>query len=229
MNFWFLKKKSAEHPPLDGFIDWHSHILPGVDDGVKSMDETLAILEDYEKLGVKEVWFTPHIMEDIPNSTAFLREKFEEVLDRYKGKTMIRLGSENMLDSLFEERLAADDLLPIGTSGKHLLVETSYFNPPFNLQGIFQRIIEKGYIPLLAHPERYIYMNRKDFVEYSRMGVVFQISLPSLLGYYDKDVRKKAEWLRNHFRGYFIGTDIHSDKMLEWIIRHLDKKRNLLY
>lgn len=106
---------------------------PDVDDGVQTMDEALQILGEYERLGVKEVWLTPHIMEDMPNTTQHLRARFVELQSAYQGNIALNLASENMLDNLFEERLNKNDLLPIGKAGKHLLVETSYFNPPDGL------------------------------------------------------------------------------------------------
>ena len=152
----FRKKQTLEESGFfRGFTDWHCHILPGVDDGVQTMDKALQILTEYERLGVKEVWLTPHIMEDVPNTTQHLRERFAELQAAYRGSVVLNLASENMLDNLFEERLNKNDLLPIGKDGRHLLVETSYFNPPMGLQNILLRIKAKGYIPILAHPERY--------------------------------------------------------------------------
>lgn len=112
---WFFKKRVSlkDSGIFDGFTDWHSHILPGVDDGVQTMDESLEILHLYEELGVKTVWLTPHIMEDIPNTTAYLRERFAELKAAYDGRIELHLAAENMLDNLFEERLENNDLLPL--------------------------------------------------------------------------------------------------------------------
>ena len=77
---WFFKKREKQNIiKLIGFTDYHSHILPGVDDGVQTMDESLEILRLYEEQGIKSVWLTPHIMEDIPNTTAHLRDRFAEL------------------------------------------------------------------------------------------------------------------------------------------------------
>ena len=81
---------------------------------MQTMEESLEILTKYDEWGVKEVWLTPHIMEDIPNTTDHLKERFKELQAAYKGNVLLRLASENMLDSLFEERLDKNDLLPIG-------------------------------------------------------------------------------------------------------------------
>lgn len=194
---------------FDGFIDWHSHILPGVDDGVQTMGEALEILRLYEELGVKSVWLTPHIMEDRPNTTAYLRERFAELQAAYKGSVTVHLAAENMLDNLFEERLEKNDLLPLGETGDHLLVETSYFNPPMGLESILRRIKAKGYHPVLAHPERYAYMEKKDYQQLKNMGVKFQLNLPSLMGVYGRIPKTKAEWLAKNHIYHLFGTDIH--------------------
>ena len=127
----------AESGLFEGFTDWHSHILPAVDDGVRSVEEALEILHGYEALGMKTVWLTPHIMEDMPNTPESLKRKFEELRTAYSGRIGLHLAAEHMLDNLFDERLNGNDLLPIGRRGNHLLVETSYFNPPLDLEGRF--------------------------------------------------------------------------------------------
>ena len=178
-----------------GFTDWHCHLLPGVDDGVQTMQESLQVLSLYEELGISEVWLTPHIMEDIPNRTEDLKERFMELNAAYQGNIILHLAAENMLDNLFEERLAKNDLLPLGNEGKHLLVETSYFNPPMGLNNILLRIKSKGYVPVLAHPERYVYMDAGDYRQLKEMNVMFQLNLSSIVGGYGTEVKKKAEWL----------------------------------
>lgn len=194
---------------FNGFTDWHSHILPGVDDGVQTMEESLAILCLYEALGVTTVWLTPHIMEDIPNETAFLRQRFSELKAAYTGPIELHLAAENMLDNLFDERLESNDLLPLGEKGDHLLVETSYFNPPMNLHATIERIKANGYYPVLAHPERYVYLNARDYGKLKVRGVKFQLNILSLAGVYGRSVKKKAKELLNNGYYDFLGTDIH--------------------
>lgn len=208
--FFFKKRVSlADSGVFRGFTDWHCHLLPDVDDGVQTMDESLELLALYEELGIREVWLTPHIMEDIPNTTAELRERFGELQEAYRGNVKLHLAAENMLDNLFEERLMQDDLLPLGEDGKHLLVETSYFNPPMDLDGILSRICSKGYIPVLAHPERYRYMEEEDYHRIKAIGVCFQSNLPSLAGAYSEGAKKKVEWLVKEGLTDLWGTDAH--------------------
>ena len=217
--FGFRKKQTWEQSGFfRGFTDWHCHILPGVDDGVQTMDEALEILAEYERLGVREVWLTPHVMEDIPNSTDGLRERFAELQAAYKGKVELNLASENMLDRLFEERLQKDDLLPWGKDGKHLLVETSYFNPPMGLNNILLRIKAKGYYPVLAHPERYLYMRRDEYERLKSMDIKFQLNLFSLTGLYGKEAQKKANDLLKAGMYDYTGTDLHRREVLQSLL-----------
>ena len=201
-----------------GFTDWHCHLLPGVDDGVQTMQESLQVLSLYEELGISEVWLTPHIMEDIPNRTEDLKERFMELNAAYQGNIILHLAAENMLDNLFEERLAKNDLLPLGNEGKHLLVETSYFNPPMGLNNILLRIKSKGYVPVLAHPERYVYMDAGDYRQLKEMNVMFQLNLSSIVGGYGTEVKKKAEWLLKNGFYDLAGSDTHGLAVLEAVL-----------
>lgn len=213
MSWWWpfrQKRTLAESGILRGMTDYHSHLLPGVDDGVQTVEESLEILRLYEQLGIREVWFTPHIMEDIPNTTSGLRSRFEQFQKLYTGNIRLHLAAEYMLDNLFKERLAHRDLLPIGEEGDHLLVETSYFNPPMDLYGMMEKIKSAGFIPVLAHPERYTYMGEKDYHRLKEAGVMFQSNLPSLVGGYGNPVKKKVEELYAKAMINLYGTDTHT-------------------
>lgn len=201
---------------LKNSIDYHSHLLPGVDDGVQSMDDTLKILENFEKQGIAQLWLTPHIMEDIPNSTEKLKNRFAELQAAYTGNIKLHLAAEYMMDTLFEERLKAGDLLPLGEIGNHLLVETSYFNPPLRLYETLSSIKSKGYHPVLAHPERYHYMDEKDYKRLKSMDVKLQLNWASLAGGYGKPEKKKAEWLLKNDMYTVVGSDTHRASMRHW-------------
>lgn len=195
---------------LDKKSDVHSHILYGVDDGVQGLEESLEILKELEDLGFENLWCTPHIMEDIPNETSFLQERFLQLKEAYKGKIQLHLAAEYMIDTVFGERLSKKDLLPHGELKNHLLVETSYFNPPLNFEETLKEIYSIGYYPLLAHPERYAYMTDKDYIRLKSNGIKFQLNMLSLKGMYGKMAQKKAEWLLS--KDYYdqVGSDIHS-------------------
>ena len=100
MMLFHKKKTISKDNSLCGFTDHHSHILFGVDDGIQTLSDSLSVLERYASLGVSSVWCTPHIMEDVPNTTSALRERFEELQAAWQGPVRLHLAAENMLDSL---------------------------------------------------------------------------------------------------------------------------------
>ena len=208
---WPFSSKYALGPSgyFRDWTDWHSHILPGVDDGVRTMEDALKVLSFYADLGVREVWLTPHVMEDVPNTPEGLRSRFAELQAVYRGPVQLHLAAEHMLDNLFEERFAAGEVLPLGERGDSILVETSYYNPPMDLDGILRRISRGGFRPLLAHPERYVYMDMQDYRRLRESGVEFQLNLLSLTGHYGPEARKKAMLLlKEGFYGR-TGSDLH--------------------
>jgi tyrosine-protein phosphatase YwqE len=219
-----------------------------VDDGVETMDEALRILATYETLGIKELWLTPHIMEDIPNTPQKLAARFEELKAAYKGGITLHLAAEYMIDNNLHkliqeinspslakmeypkgEGVETNSLLPIGTAGKHILVETSYFNPPMRLKETLRQIKSLGYYPLLAHPERYMYMDNDEYRRLREEGVKFQLNLVSLAGGYGVAVKKKALWLLTNGLYSVAGSDLHSEDAIEFITKcKLSKKYNEL-
>lgn len=233
MWFWNKKHTIAASGILQGAADHHSHILPGVDDGVETMDEALRILATYEVLGIKELWLTPHIMEDIPNSAEKLATRFEELKAAYSGNIQLHLAAEYMIDNHLRKLLLDchseqqggistpkdNYLLPIGTAGKHILVETSYYNSPMRMNDTLQQIKSLGYFPLLAHPERYMYLSNADYTKLHSQGVKYQFNLASLAGCYGKTVKKKAEWLLSNGLYTVAGSDLHCEDAIEFITK----------
>ena len=227
------KKPSGSTCSLPDGIDYHCHILPGVDDGFQDPEKSLEQLRIYEASGIHEVWFTPHIMEDVPNEPEDLRRVFEDFKEKYlldfaqrhpgsqasgsegakpssatdAEPLQLHLAAENMLDALFERRLKAGNLLPLAE--KYLLVETSIFSAPKNLRGLLERIRNKGYTPILAHPERYLYMEKSEYQALKAQGIRFQLNLFSLKGQYGDKVKKRARWLQKQGMYEYTGTDLH--------------------
>jgi len=212
--FEFLKRKQQFPPDFTGITDSHSHILPGVDDGVKTMKSALQILDTYERWGIREVWLTPHIMDDVPNTTEELTHRFEELKTQYKGGIKLNLAAEYMLDYNFETRLAARDLLCLGP--KRILVETSYLEPPMNFDEILFNIITAGYTPILAHPERYLYMSEEKYSELKKQGVLLQLNWGSLGGLYGSRIKERAYRLLGKGMYDMSGSDIHTQRMYKF-------------
>ncbi|WP_108868393.1 tyrosine-protein phosphatase [Aquimarina aquimarini] len=213
----FLSKKEIPFKDIvpTGYIDIHSHLLPDIDDGVKTIYQSAYILEQFEKFGFKKVITTPHIMQDMwPNTSQGILDtikKLKQVIIPL-GITKIELqtGAEYMMDDLFYERLKNNDILPLYKD--YILVEMSTFAPPINLNEIVFEIKLAGYTPILAHPERYSFYKNdlKKYDELKELGFLFQLNLLSLSGYYSDQIKSFAKKLVT--LGYidFTGTDIHN-------------------
>lgn len=224
---WLLsnKIKVRDSGLLDGFCDCHCHLLPGVDDGVQDMAETLNTLKLWESVGVREVWMTPHVMEDMPNLPADLMKRFEEVMAHYTGGITLHLAAEHMMDGLFMSRLGEGLVMPLGKGRQRLLVETSYYNPPINMWQMVDSMKEQGYAVVLAHPERYQYMAMDDYAYWKAEGLLFQLNIPSLAGMYGPQVQRKAEELLKRGMYDCAGTDTHAIGFAEDFMEKPLKKR----
>ena len=198
---------------LKDAVDNHSHILYGLDDGVKTQEDSLAILRWLEEQGVSEVWCTPHVMEDVPNTTEAIRTRFEELQAVYDGGLKLHLAAEYMIDTLFEERLAQRELLEHGE--EVVLVETSAIAPPINLWSVLDQMLKSGYRPLVAHPERYRYMEPDDYRELHNMGCLLQMNLPSIVGFYGESARQRALYLLDKGWYRMVGSDCHRFKAIQ--------------
>ncbi len=198
---------------LKGAVDNHSHILYGLDDGVKKQEDSLVILRFLEEQGVSDVWFTPHVMEDVPNTTEGIRARFEELKAVYDGGLQLHLAAEYMIDTLFEERLEKRDLLEHGD--EVVLVETSAIAPPINLWNVLEQMLKAGYRPLIAHPERYRYMEPSDYKELHNMGCFLQMNLPSIVGFYGESARQRAQYLLDKGWYKMVGSDCHRFKAIQ--------------
>jgi len=201
------------------YVDVHSHLLPGIDDGSKAMFHSIKYVEAMHKLGYKKLIITPHIMSHrYKNNTKIIREKLEMLKDAvadHKIEIHLEAASEYYLDDYFLTLLEKKDILTL--QGKYLLFEMSYTRAPADLEGIVFSMILAGYTPVLAHPERYIHMH-DDFSKYEALkeqGVLFQLNLNSLAGYYSKKVQNIAKKLVNNGMVDFLGSDIHKMEQIE--------------
>lgn len=218
---FFLKKKEVPLTEIftDTFVDIHSHLLPGIDDGAKDIEDSIALIAKMHSYGIKNFITTPHVLGDVyPNSSESIQEKAaivnEELKKRGYTDVSFRAAAEYMLDEQFVARLEANDILTL--SGNYVLVEMSYFNAPYNLMDVLFQIQLKGYKPVLAHPERYHFYHN-DFNTYYKLkkaGCVFQLNLLSLTEQYGKGVQKTAQKLLKENLYDFVGTDTHHQNHL---------------
>lgn len=213
--FSFLKSKPQLQPADLSVLhtDLHSHLLPGIDDGSKSMDHTLGMLAKFEKLGYKKVITTPHIMQGAYNNTSsIILEKLEAVR---KASLELGLGiqleasAEYYFDETLFERIKTKDLLPF--NGNCILFECSFRNEPSQLEELVFALKSSGYQPVIAHFERYFYYHGSLEVAHRlrELGVWIQLNFNSLTGHYGPEVKKQGEVLIREGLVDIAGTDCH--------------------
>jgi len=220
MNFSFFKKAPVK-PNLSFLgVDMHSHLLPGIDDGLKTVEQTVKFVRELHEMGYQKFICTPHILNGVHNNNP---EKIEAALQIARNAIIeaeipvtIEAAAEYMIDDSFENLLKSDSkLLTFGKN--YILIEMSYLAMPFNIYEVLFELQIRGYQPILAHPERYNFYHN-DFKRYEEMRdrqILFQINLLSLSGYYGKEVKKIGEKLIEANMVEFIGLDMHHETHLQ--------------
>ncbi len=213
MQFFSRKKFLIDY--LDGFIDIHNHILPGIDDGAKTVDDSIALIKAFEEFGVTRFIATPHIMHNYyPNTKETIDNALSQVQQAMiihdKKHISIDAAAEHMIDDNFEHLLETGSVMPIRTA--YLLVEMSYLQPPINFEEAIIKTASNGFYPILAHPERYGFLHNRmrKYTEYKEQGILFQMNLLSLGEYYGKEVPKVANELLQEGLIDFLASDVHN-------------------
>jgi tyrosine-protein phosphatase YwqE len=220
MSIFKIFKSKAPEPLNHVLVDMHSHILPGIDDGADTLDDSLEIVNGLISFGYKKAITTPHIMGDFfKNTPEVIHAKLQLVRDHLKKNNVdfqIEAAAEYYLDEMFMDKLNNEEkLLTFGDN--YLLFETSYINEPAFLPEAIFKLKSLGYRPVLAHPERYTYLYSgfKKFEEMFEKDIIFQININSISGYYSKGAQKFVRNLIDSNMIQFIGTDAHSQRHIE--------------
>ena len=223
---------SAAKPALIDFsavkADMHSHLIPGIDDGAKTLEDSIALGRRMHELGYQKLITTPHIQEEFfRNTPEIILNGLEKVRKALKSENIpveIEAAAEYLIDDGFEEKASKGNLLTF--NGKYLLVELSYYNPHPNLKTFVFNLQVDGYKVILAHPERYTYWfsDFSKFEDLKDRGVFFQINLVSLAGFYPDPVKKMAEKLMEKGMIEFVGSDMHNTNYLQALEKSLKEK-----
>lgn len=215
---FFNKKISLVETDLfTCFKDYHNHILYGVDDGVKEISESLDVLAYYEVIGVKTTVFTPHINAS-SKDWELITANFKQLTQQYKGSINLSLAAEYMIDSGFEEEIKRG-LRPIKED--LVLVESSYLSKSINFEESLYEVMNSGFTPVIAHPERYLFF---DYSKYGRLkdcDYQFQLNLLSLAGCYGNSVRERALKLLADGMYNLVGSDMHSFSVFQDSIKSI--------
>ena len=223
---WFGKPRSESKLNIaDWAVDMHSHLIPGIDDGSRSMDETLAMLLKFQDLGYRKVITTPHIMNEVyPNSEDLLLIKGQELREEmHKAGVSIEIGiaAEYYFDESLFKKTKEKRFLTIGK--EFVLIEFSFYSEPTHEKKLFFDMQMAGYKPILAHFERYSYYHGTvDYaLELRELGVQIQVNINSFFGHYGPNIKRQAERLLKAKAIDFIGTDCHRMQHLMLLEDHL--------
>lgn len=213
--FSFFSKKHFLIDHLEGFIDIHNHILPGIDDGAKTVEDSIELIKGFNEFGVTDFICTPHIMENYyPNNPNTINTSLSLLKNALKMNNLehvnVVAAAEHMIDSGFEKILEDKDIMPLAKN--YLLIEMSYLQASINFDSSVEKIKSAGLFPIFAHPERYTYFHNKlkSLNKIKDKGVFFQLNMLSLSNYYGKDVNKVATHLIKENLIDFIASDTHS-------------------
>ncbi len=217
LNIFKRKPKIPDYSFLG--VDLHSHLLPGIDDGARSIGHSLALIGMLKELGFHTLITTPHVMAEMyTNNPEIIRYKYNEVQAALREKELgikLSAAAEYLMDEGFGDKLESGNLLTL--PGNRVLVEMSFYAAPPMLEDYLFRLQTKGYRPVLAHPERYLFL-KGDFKKYQDLkgrGCEFQLNLLSLGGYYGKPTRENAFELLNAGLIDFLATDLHHEGQAE--------------
>ncbi|MEP2026485.1 MAG: CpsB/CapC family capsule biosynthesis tyrosine phosphatase [Reichenbachiella sp.] len=217
--------------PKTNFLetDLHSHLIPNIDDGVKSWEESLDILEKLSEMGFKKIITTPHIIHDYyPNQPSEIRQQVDELNRRLLEKGLpiaVEAGAEYFVDEYFANQVKTQqELLTFGDD--YILIETPFLNKPIFLEEVIFNLQSKGLKPILAHPERYSYLqtNIELVQNLTTIGLLMQVNISSLMGYYSKEAQKLAKYLIETKNVHFLASDIHNHKHLTQVQKAIKSK-----
>jgi tyrosine-protein phosphatase YwqE len=210
-------------------VDLHSHLIPGIDDGVKFLEESVDILREFKRMGFSKVITTPHVMpggfDNTPENILAGRDKVREALRQNNIDIAFDAAAEYYLDSSMYEKIEKKELLTLGRD--FVLIEFPMNMKPMNIADAVYKMQVGGYNVILAHPERYPYYyetSMKGYNELKDRGIYLQINMMSLAGRYGKQAKHFAEKMIDTKMVDFIGTDLHGMRHIEAIRECLPEK-----
>jgi tyrosine-protein phosphatase YwqE len=210
-------------------VDMHSHLIPGIDDGAKSLGESLELVSRLADLGLRKIITTPHIMSEYYRNTPEIIELgLEDLQKSIKSlgiQVEIEAAAEYYMDEVFLERIKDGERI-LSFGDKFVLVETGFINKPQMFLDIIFQLEMAGYKPVLAHPERYQYLfSDKGLLEdLIDRKLLFQVNLLSIAGFYSKPVKDFSEMLIERNAVAFLGTDCHNSRYLD-MLENLPKQQ----
>jgi len=196
--------------------DMHSHFIPGIDDGAKTIEDSLQLIRAMKDMGYRTIITTPHVMVDYyPNTTEAIQNGLQVVKQALVDNNIdisIKAAAEYYIDEHFINLLETEPLLTIYE--KQVLVEFSMLYEPPMLMDVIFKMRSNGYTPIIAHPERYLFFhhNTAKFRELKDRGCLLQMNMLSVMGYYGRNIKMVAEELMQKGLYDYCGSDMHHEK-----------------
>ena len=196
-------------------IDFHSHILPNIDDGSRNIDQSVQIIREAQDAGFSKIIATSHYIEEYYECNEQDRKQLIEQIKKQVSDVDIVLGNEiffteNMIELIREKKASTIN------NSRYILFELPMNSRPMNVKEIVYKLIEEGYVPIIAHPERYIYVQENiEYVkELAEMGALFQSNYGSIIGMYGKKAEKTMKKLLKENLIQFLGSDVHYENQI---------------
>ncbi len=226
--FNFLGKKHNTDTTLFYDTEVHCHILPGIDDGSPDVETSVALVQQLKNWGIQRIITTSHVtestFENTPESIQQAYKMLRKALDDRDIEIEIKTSAEYRMDEYFLKQLQAGTI--ISFPDNYLLIENSFFQPFWELRELVFDLQLKGYTPVLAHPERYVYYHKTPqiYKELHDQGLLFQVNLLSLAGYYNSEVKEMAWKLLDNGMVDLIGSDMHHMQHAAHITKFIGSK-----
>ena len=204
-------------------VDIHSHLIPNIDDGSQSMEQSIEMIRQLISLGFKKVITTPHIHPSYPNHPEIILSgltKLQEELSKQNLDIELEAAAEYYVDENFHRKVKDKGLI-LSFGNRYVLVESAFQNKPVFFEAVMFDLMSSGYTPVLAHPERYKFLEGSIgwLEELKGMGVLLQVTLGSIGGYYGTKPEKIGSQLLKKELVDFLGSDLHRESHL----KHLEK------
>lgn len=209
-------------------VDLHSHLIPNIDDGSQSMEQSIEMIKALISLGFKKIITTPHIHPNYPNRPEVILaglEALQNELIRLDLDVEVEAAAEYFVDDAFHQKVKGKGLI-LSFGSKLVLVESSFLNKPIFFESVMFDLMSSGYTPVLAHPERYRFLEGTIdwLVELKSMGVLLQVTLGSIGGYYGTKPEHIGKILLKNEMVDFLGSDLHRASHLEYLEKGLKSK-----
>lgn len=209
-------------------VDIHSHLIPNIDDGAQSMEQSVNMIKELKSLGFKKVITTPHIHPRYPNTSEIIMTGLQGLQEELRQKEIemeVEAAAEYFVDEAFYSKVTNNETI-LSFGDRYVLVESSFLNKPVFFESVMFDLQSKGYRPVLAHPERYQFLEGSVgwLEELKSIGVLLQVTLGSIGGYYGAAPHEMGNRLLQKDMVDFLGSDLHRESHLEFLLKGLKSR-----